>query len=572
MGNPQSHVARAGKRNRAVLRPSKPKRGKAGEPSQDLQFEAAADHQIPTETELAPQQDAPGWQRWFPPLALCLLAVVFRVPALLNAAGTNSDAAIVGLQAMHILRGEWSWFLWGTGYQGPVDALLIALVFALVGPSPLALMCVPLVLHLALVYLVWDILRRHLPWGSSLIATLPIVFTPWAINNVALYPPRQACITLIFLGLWLLESASRSSRPRLRLALGVSLGIFSLYLDLIALQMMVAFGLFALLCSWDARLPRRALGRRMAVMAAAALVSGLLVLLLRQAPHREEPSLSLTLARIGANWKLLTTKCLPYLLGAKVYSRVEHLAPQLWQAPWPVRVVQWSGAVIFGAGLAFSLFAIKVRRLPWDVRRLGLLGGVAALSSLGAFLASMSPYDVWAVRYLAPVIWLSPFALAPAAALLRGRLFAAALAPYLIAATLGGWLSYGPYVQGALPVRWARGTAQEEQQLAELLRSKDVKIAAADYWLAYRLSFLFREDPIVVPLDPKQDRYPPYRKAYKSSRHTAFIFHPSEPGANQEQVRAALAQVPGRLESLRVADFEVLLFTLAAQEPSDSSR
>ena len=45
-----------------------------------------------------------------PPALLLVAAVVARLPALINARGVNSDAAVVGLQAMHILRGEWSWF------------------------------------------------------------------------------------------------------------------------------------------------------------------------------------------------------------------------------------------------------------------------------------------------------------------------------------------------------------------------------------------------------------------------------------------------------------------------------
>jgi hypothetical protein len=39
---------------------------------------------------------------------LVLLSFGFRMPALMNARSTNSDAAIVGLQALHILRGEHS--------------------------------------------------------------------------------------------------------------------------------------------------------------------------------------------------------------------------------------------------------------------------------------------------------------------------------------------------------------------------------------------------------------------------------------------------------------------------------
>ena len=53
---------------------------------------------------------------------LVLGSYLFRLPPLLNARSTNSDAAIVGLQAMHILRGERSAFLWGSGYQTSADA------------------------------------------------------------------------------------------------------------------------------------------------------------------------------------------------------------------------------------------------------------------------------------------------------------------------------------------------------------------------------------------------------------------------------------------------------------------
>jgi len=59
---------------------------------------------------------------WLPPLLLVVVSVLARLPALVNARGVNSDAAVVGLQAMHILHGEWSWFLWGAGYQASFDA------------------------------------------------------------------------------------------------------------------------------------------------------------------------------------------------------------------------------------------------------------------------------------------------------------------------------------------------------------------------------------------------------------------------------------------------------------------
>lgn len=83
------------------------------------------------------------------------LNVLFRLPALINASGVHSDAAIVGLQAMHILKGETSRFLWGAGYQGSFDAWVVAAIFALGGPSPFMLMLAPFFGHLLLSFFAW---------------------------------------------------------------------------------------------------------------------------------------------------------------------------------------------------------------------------------------------------------------------------------------------------------------------------------------------------------------------------------------------------------------------------------
>ena len=92
---------------------------------------------------------------------------------------------------MDILRGEWSWFLWGAGYQASFDAALVAAAFALTGPSALTLMAVPLVGHLTLVGLAYDVLRRAAGRGGAVLARLPLVFSPQSVNGVALYAPRQ---------------------------------------------------------------------------------------------------------------------------------------------------------------------------------------------------------------------------------------------------------------------------------------------------------------------------------------------------------------------------------------------
>src|ERR1700733_6755172 len=102
---------------------------------------------------------------------LILLSVAYRVPALVNAATVDADAAIVGLQARHILHGEWSWFLYGSGYQTSVDSCVAAAFFALLGATSLALMLSTLVGHIVATCLAFATLARHVPRGAAFVAT-----------------------------------------------------------------------------------------------------------------------------------------------------------------------------------------------------------------------------------------------------------------------------------------------------------------------------------------------------------------------------------------------------------------
>jgi hypothetical protein len=163
-----------------------------------------------------------------PLLVLLCFAGAFRLPVLLNAGAVNSDAAVVGLQAVHILRGEWSWTLWGAAYQAPLDSLVAAIAFAVLGSTPLALMLVPFVGQLIVVGLFFSILRKHFaPWAAAWL-TMPVVFTPMAVNLCLIYVQRQFCIVVFAISLWLLAGARGSRRPELRLFVGSFAAVFTL--------------------------------------------------------------------------------------------------------------------------------------------------------------------------------------------------------------------------------------------------------------------------------------------------------------------------------------------------------
>jgi len=505
---------------------------------------------------------------------LAVASVLFRLPALINAAGANSDATIVGLQARHILQGEWSWFLWGTNYQGIVDVLLTAIAFALVGPTPLTLLAVPLAGHVLVVWLTFAALRKEFELALALVLTLPLVLAPHPINVVSLYPPRQWSITCIFVALWLLSRANRSRQPMLHYALGAALSVFSLYLDFFAVLFAPALALFAMACVFGGDSRRDHMLKRFGAWLAGFALGGLLVWSIWQSVPAEAlftKKAQLSWNSIGDNVRLFRQQGFPWILSYNVFIPGREMYQlDLWQPPDGFRAVQRLGAALFALGVTFGGFALSLRNVPWPVRRLGVFGCSVTICTIIGFLASPDTptTGIWATRFLAPIIWTAPFALAPAAYVLGTKRFALGMTPYLIAAAVGGWLSFGPYVDGPTVVQAPRGVAKEEAQLGELLRRRGIHYAAADYWFAYRLTFLWGEDPIVMPLiPPGEDRYLPYRRGFDRATEVAFIFHPYVRRTAPGPYARALTEAGIRHEQQRVGDFTIFFVHKRACEP-----
>src|SRR5256885_13693018 len=91
------------------------------------------------------------------PLWLCLLlALLIRGWLIYHTHGViDGDEAMVGIQAEHILHGEHPVYFYGQAYMGSLEAYLMAILFALVGPSVWMLRAEPTLLSLLVVYLTW---------------------------------------------------------------------------------------------------------------------------------------------------------------------------------------------------------------------------------------------------------------------------------------------------------------------------------------------------------------------------------------------------------------------------------
>jgi hypothetical protein len=493
-----------------------------------------------------------------PTVVLLTASYAFRLPALLNARSTNSDAAVVGLQAMHMLRGELSPLLWGSGYQTSADAAVAALFFSVLGPSPLVLMLSALTLHVVSTALVFAMLRRRFdPW-LALLVVMPLVVSPSSIHSYALYPPRQLSLTLAMAAFWAIDNAGeRESTGRWGqgwLAGGGVLATLAVSADPYPMLLLPLLGLFAVLVTW----PR--LGRASAFLGGAAI--GLLpFLVIHRLPGAKSGPLGFTTTMVAHHFRLLVDECLPWALSYKVYyaHNVMDYAP--WDAPIWFRALGAIGAILLAALVLFGLVApLKWKEVPAPLRRLGFTGALGFPLAIGAFLVSVMVMDHFSMRYLAVLTLMTPFAVAPAAHALGARRFALVFVPHLLASAVAGWVGYGPFVHGALPVA-ETSELRDDFALADALRARGLRWATADYWASYRLTLLFREQIVVVPSNAAEDRYPPYRTAFEAEPVFAYVFDPNRSREDVVIVERDLRANSEMVEDLKVGGLSVFIVT-----------
>lgn len=508
-----------------------------------------------------------------PVVVLVATSYLFRLPPLLNARSTNSDAAIVGLQAMHLLAGERSAFLWGSGYQTSADAWIAAIFFALFGATPLVLMISALTLHVAATLLAYGALRRRFsPW-SSLLLVLPLVFTPSSVHSYALYPPRQLSLTLALAAFWAVHGArvrfdaeeaagplsvsKLERRGRTWLFVGGVLATLAVAADPYPLLLVPVCALFAALVArdairiWAARFGRWAFGAALGIVP---------FLILHRLKGATGGQLGLTTDGIGRRFDLLVGECLPWALSYKVYF-AHHVMDYLpWNAPVWFRVLGITGALLLVAAVVYALVAVFAPSIPWRVRAVGFAAACAFPLAIVAFLLSVMVMDHFSMRYLVVLTLMTPFAVSPAAYTLGPKRFAIALAPHVAASAIAGWVGYGPFVDGIAPVRNTPELA-DDYALLDALRARGIQYAAADYWASYRLTLLANESVIVVPNNPAEDRYAPYRRALERQRVWAYVYDPGRSRENFADAEREVESASANVEKLAIGKLTVLVAT-----------
>jgi hypothetical protein len=141
-------------------------------------------------------------------LLLLMLAAIYRLILLARGwPALDSDEAVIGLMARHILHGERPTFFWGQNYMGPFEAYVAAVLFALFGSSTFVLGLSALLLTLGFLATVYWIGRAAYSPTVGLLALAWLVISPpiFTLRQLAPIGGYQEVLLLgglILLGVW----------------------------------------------------------------------------------------------------------------------------------------------------------------------------------------------------------------------------------------------------------------------------------------------------------------------------------------------------------------------------------
>ena len=505
-----------------------------------------------------------SFRRFLQLLLIAALVIVGRAPFLLHSDRFfDSDEAVEGLMASHVLRGEHPAFLWGQNYKGVPEVYLAAAVFAITGPSVVALKSVTLACFALFVCLQYVLVERLFSRAIAWMATAFLVLCPpslvlWSLSANAEVVMTLLAGTVMCLGIdiWR-RTGSRAAFLTASAAAG-----FGLWVHQYIIYYWVGLGL-AILHSLPQR--RKILGYLVAgrempawLRALTAFVAAVAVAYLALGAAAFVTGgfdLGVLGIRIGVHHPQKLWNIAAGLLVVVALARTLSLSIR---PNSPMSSLAYAAALAFAVGYAPALAAYATGGGSPPIARADLAGVVAAASPivrqiLPIVVGLRSPSTGW----LHVPFWLGlplvfaivasfvalrerPFTplfhfivvMAPVIFLLSGAVVDAQSYRYLmpvsgafaVVLALGVWRVFRrSRVAGAVSLAmililfgleqraWYRELRPDTQSgaIINCLDRAGVSAAFADYWLSYKLTFLTGERIVVAP-NNGIDRYPPY--------------------------------------------------------------
>jgi 4-amino-4-deoxy-L-arabinose transferase-like glycosyltransferase len=449
----------------------------------------------------------------------------------------EADEAIVGLMGRHILGGEWPVFYYGQPYLGSLEAYLVALAFALAGPSAFTLKLVPLacsLLTLPLAYLLGrELAGDYAGLGCAAYLGLgPAFLHIWSLKARGGYIETLVLgQAILFLALTLIYKGRRELWRFWLLGLLAGLAFWT---HAITLPFIVAPGLLYLY-----QRERKASGRAL-LLAALGFAIGCLPFIVYNvqtggASFQAFLAGGTTLRQAARNLRGFMLFSLPILLGFLQPSTAANLMAAQLQA----RPVLWLAGILAGFLLLgyifFSQRHVLLRgRRPADLLLAAFLITILLVNGTSFGVLTQEP------RYALPLYATLPLAATRAGDGWRGRVWTGVLVA-LLALNLAVTLTLDPHLN--LPTVEGRPLPFSVRPLAAWLQERGISRVYADYWIAYPLIFESGEEVIASVTSGGYNRYVPYAYLVSVAERPAHVFLA---GSGEERFFAA------RLERERV--------------------
>jgi hypothetical protein len=358
------------------------------------------------------------------------IAIATRLPFLVTGKiPFDSDEAVEGLMARHVLYGEMAAFMWGQSYKGVPEVYASAGAFALFEPTVLVLKSVTLAFFAAFVALNFMLLDKIASrWmavsASLLLALAPPSFVLWTLSASAEYVLIMLLGTILLLVCLQLEDpqglgAVEPHRRRLMAALGFTAGLGLWVHQLFVVYLFPVALILTLRTDWWKRRARSRPGRIVLGLAAiASLYAGLGVIAFVTGGFRIQLgaiAISATapqkLIRIAAGIAVLAI--LTHMLTTATAAKAREAGARY----WPLAVGCCAGYL---PALLYSVF-VEPARSPARVATLAQLAA-AAPDMLGNIIPILAGFKLATTERLAlPIVAALPGAAALAAYLWMNR-------------------------------------------------------------------------------------------------------------------------------------------------------
>jgi hypothetical protein len=496
-------------------------------------------------------------------LFLCVLAGVLVKLGLSmwGAVPFNSDEAVVGLMARHILQGERPIFFYGQAYMGSLDAWLTAGAFRLFGESVNSIRIVQVGLYGIYLVLIWIAARRFLldPRGARIAVLLaavpPVYVTTYTTPSLGGYGESLVLGMLILL----LGSAAIFEAHRKTWLIWTGLGLaggLAFWTLGMAVVYLLPVGIAWLWAAWR-QLPRKRYAgwkviqkyyqasslsveeptqltpiQRLApvlLMALPAFLLGALPWLVFNLNHQWEALRVLLVPNQaelnpGQNLLAFSGLGLPAVMGLRYPWAFDY-------APLPILL---AGLLLHLATLTWLVNQLRNKKSPFTPGG-GQLTGLFVFTFFSLFIFTRFGSDPTG-RYLLPLhlpvlLGLAAF-ISVAWEWRRGVGIGLVVCLLLINGfeTARAAVSPDRITTQFNPV--TRFDNQYDEALLGFLHQQDERRGYTHYWAAFRLAFLSQEEIIFAPLlpyrtdlrlAPGDNRYPAYAETAAASAKAAYI-------------------------------------------------